>query len=217
MVLCDGTNVAVARRLPRTSSASVTATSARTPGGMGAYAPMPSMTPELVDEVMESIVAPTVRELQRRDIDYRGVLYAGVMLTSKGPKLLEYNARFGDPETEVLVPLYGDGLFDLLLRRRRGPPRRCDARRQRAPRSRSCSPSHGYPAVTAQGRRHLRARRGRPTRRSPSKASRSFTPAPRRDDDGRFVTAGGRVLAVTGVGDRSRTRAQSRLSRARRS
>ena len=77
---------------------------------------------------MERIVAPTVRELQRRDIDYRGVLYAGIMLTSKGPKILEYNARFGDPETQVLVPLYGDGFFDLLLRVGEG---RLDGRRHR--------------------------------------------------------------------------------------
>ena len=53
-------------------------------------------------------------ELRARGIDYRGVLYAGVMLTSTGPKLLEYNVRFGDPETQALVPLYGDGLFDLV-------------------------------------------------------------------------------------------------------
>jgi phosphoribosylamine--glycine ligase len=83
-------------------------------GGMGAYAPMEIMTPGLIDEVMSSIIAPTVGELHKRDIAYRGVLYAGVMLTSRGPKLLEYNVRFGDPETEVIAPLYGARLFSLL-------------------------------------------------------------------------------------------------------
>ena len=73
---------------------------------MGAYAPMIAMSDDLVAVVMKTIIAPTVVELKKRGIDFRGVLYAGVMLTSKGPKLLEYNVRFGDPETEVLVPLY---------------------------------------------------------------------------------------------------------------
>ena len=73
-------------------------------GGMGAYSPVPVATPAIVDEVMERAVAPTLVELQRRGIEYRGVLYAGMMLTPTGPKMLEYNVRFGDPECEVVVP-----------------------------------------------------------------------------------------------------------------
>ena len=114
MVLCDGTNVAPlvpSQDFKRLGDGDAGANT----GGMGAYAPMTSLSPAELDEIMESIVAPTVRELERRDIDYRGVLYAGVMLTSNGPKILEYNARFGDPETEAMVPLYGDSFFDLLL------------------------------------------------------------------------------------------------------
>ncbi len=72
-------------------------------GGMGAYSPAPSLTPELEAEVMETIVLPTVRGMAADGTPYAGVLYAGLMLTADGPKLLEYNVRFGDPECQVLM------------------------------------------------------------------------------------------------------------------
>ncbi len=74
-------------------------------GGMGAYTPMPQVTDELVAELVTTTIEPLVRALRARGIDYRGVLYAGLMLTADGPKVLEFNARFGDPEAEVLLPL----------------------------------------------------------------------------------------------------------------
>jgi phosphoribosylamine--glycine ligase len=78
-------------------------------GGMGAYSPVPFVGPETVDEVMETAVRPTLATLAARGIEYRGVLYAGLMLTPDGPKLLEYNVRFGDPEAQVVLPrLVGD-------------------------------------------------------------------------------------------------------------
>ena len=83
-------------------------------GGMGAYAPAPKATPELLRGVKERILLPTLRGLAERGIEYRGVLYAGLMLTQSGPKVLEYNCRFGDPETEVLLPLIETPLWDLL-------------------------------------------------------------------------------------------------------
>ena len=83
-------------------------------GGMGAYAPAPKATPELLQIVQEKILTPTLRGLRERGIDYRGVLYAGLMLTKDGPKVLEYNCRFGDPETQVLLPLIETPLWDLL-------------------------------------------------------------------------------------------------------
>jgi phosphoribosylamine--glycine ligase len=73
-------------------------------GGMGAYSPVPIVDDALVAGVMRDAVVPTLRELERRGIAYRGVLYAGLMLTPAGPKMLEYNVRFGDPECEVVVP-----------------------------------------------------------------------------------------------------------------
>ena len=117
---------------------------------MGAYAPMSSLTPAQFDDIMERIIAPTVRELQRRDIDYRGVLYAGIMLTPDGPKILEYNARFGDPETQVLVPLYGDGFFDLLLRSPRVVSRAPSPERRGAAVTVILA-SHGYPQSPRKG------------------------------------------------------------------
>ncbi|HEY7438562.1 MAG TPA: phosphoribosylamine--glycine ligase [Acidimicrobiia bacterium] len=73
-------------------------------GGMGAYSPVPVADESLVAGIMESSVRPTLAELERRGIEYRGVLYAGLMLTPDGPKVLEYNVRFGDPECEAVVP-----------------------------------------------------------------------------------------------------------------
>ena len=83
-------------------------------GGMGAYAPAPKATPDLIREVKDRILIPTLKGLAQQGIEYRGVLYAGLMLTKSGPKVLEYNCRFGDPETEVLLPLIETPLWDLL-------------------------------------------------------------------------------------------------------
>lgn len=85
-------------------------------GGMGAYAPLDDVDDELVGRIDGEIIAPTLRELRRRGIEYRGVLYAGVMVTPSGPKLLEYNVRFGDPEAQVLSALYHENLLELLRR-----------------------------------------------------------------------------------------------------
>jgi phosphoribosylamine--glycine ligase len=73
-------------------------------GGMGAYSPVPAAGAEVVDEVMERAVRPTLRALAARDIRYHGVLYAGLMLTADGVRVLEYNVRFGDPEAQVVLP-----------------------------------------------------------------------------------------------------------------
>src|SRR5690606_14718833 len=83
-------------------------------GGMGAYTPVPVAGPDVVDEVMATAVQPTLDALVDRGIDYRGVLYAGLVLTADGPKMLEYNVRFGDPETQVVVPRLTSDLADLL-------------------------------------------------------------------------------------------------------
>ena len=84
-------------------------------GGMGAYAPMPQVGPSLVDDIMAVAVAPLTEALQRRGIDYRGVLYAGLMLGPDGPKVIEYNVRFGDPETQVVLPLLSCDAAELFM------------------------------------------------------------------------------------------------------
>jgi len=83
-------------------------------GGMGAYSPAPCMTPALCEEALEKIVKPTVKALAEMGHPYKGVLYAGLILTKHGPKLIEYNARFGDPETQVLIPRLKSNLLELL-------------------------------------------------------------------------------------------------------
>jgi len=85
-------------------------------GGMGAYAPAPIATPALMERVQTEILEPTIAALQQRNIDYRGVLYAGLMITPDGsPKVIEFNCRFGDPETQVVLPLLETPLDSLLL------------------------------------------------------------------------------------------------------
>ncbi|MCW2308183.1 phosphoribosylamine--glycine ligase [Rhodobium gokarnense] len=84
-------------------------------GGMGAYSPAPAMTPDLVARTMREIIEPTVKALAEKGITYRGVLYAGLMLTKDGPKLIEYNVRFGDPECQVLMARLNDDLLPLLF------------------------------------------------------------------------------------------------------
>jgi phosphoribosylamine---glycine ligase len=84
-------------------------------GGMGAYAPMPHVNSQAVEGIVDAAVLPLVEELRRRGIDYRGVLYAGLMLTADGPKVIEYNVRFGDPEAQVVLPLLAGDAAELFL------------------------------------------------------------------------------------------------------
>src|SRR4029079_13263599 len=84
-------------------------------GGMGAYSPAPVMTPELIDRTMAEIIRPTVAAMAERGTPFKGVLFAGLMLTAKGPQLIEYNVRFGDPETQVLMLRLKSDLLELML------------------------------------------------------------------------------------------------------
>lgn len=84
-------------------------------GGMGAYSPAPVMTEELIARTMAEIIEPTVATMARRGMPFKGVLYAGLMITSEGPKLIEYNTRFGDPECQVLMVRLKDDLLTLML------------------------------------------------------------------------------------------------------
>ena len=83
-------------------------------GGMGAYAPTPFATPSLLDEVQRVILQPTINGMSEEGTPYLGVLYAGIMLTDDGPKVLEFNCRFGDPETQVILPLLETDLLDVV-------------------------------------------------------------------------------------------------------
>ena len=84
-------------------------------GGMGAYSPAPFATPELMDEVIQKILVPTVHTMRKRKTPFRGVLYAGLMLTAQGPKVLEFNTRFGDPEAQPVLSRLKTDLFDVMM------------------------------------------------------------------------------------------------------
>jgi phosphoribosylamine--glycine ligase len=84
-------------------------------GGMGSYCPPRFHTPALAEEISETIMRPTVAALANEGAPYKGVLYAGLMITDDGPRVLEFNARFGDPETQVVLPLLKTDLVDIML------------------------------------------------------------------------------------------------------
>ncbi|WP_137151126.1 phosphoribosylamine--glycine ligase [Devosia sp. FKR38] len=112
-VLCDGSNI-----LPLTTAQdhkrAFDGDTGPNTGGMGAYSPAPVMTRDIYDETIDRVIWPTVRGLAARGTPYQGVLYAGLMLTEDGPKLVEYNARFGDPETQVMMMRMQSDLLPLL-------------------------------------------------------------------------------------------------------
>jgi len=84
-------------------------------GGMGCYSPVPRVPPGFVDDIIEIVHRPVIDELKKRGIEFKGVLYAGLMLTAAGPKVLEFNTRFGDPETQAILPRLENDLVELML------------------------------------------------------------------------------------------------------
>ncbi len=97
-------------------------------GGMGAYSPAPALTPALEAQVLETIIRPTAKAMVREGRPFTGVLFAGLMLTATGPKLLEYNVRFGDPECQVLVPRLKSDLLTVLMAAQQGILNKVDMR-----------------------------------------------------------------------------------------
>jgi phosphoribosylamine--glycine ligase len=85
-------------------------------GGMGAYSPAPVVTKEVMDEVTETVLKRFLAGVQKDNMDYRGIIYAGIMVTKDGPKVLEFNVRFGDPETECVIPRLKSSLYDVMLK-----------------------------------------------------------------------------------------------------
>ncbi|MGZ4802327.1 MAG: phosphoribosylamine--glycine ligase, partial [Acidimicrobiia bacterium] len=104
LVLCDGSTEGVPLAPAQDFKRIGDGDTGGNTGGMGAYSPVPIAGAGLVDEVMSTAVEPTLTALAKRDIEYRGVLYAGLMLTPEGTKVLEFNVRFGDPECQVVLP-----------------------------------------------------------------------------------------------------------------
>ena len=80
-------------------------------GGMGAYSPAPLLTKDYLERIIKEIIEPTIDELNKKNIDYKGVIYFGLMITNSGPKVIEYNCRFGDPECQTIMPLMDQILY----------------------------------------------------------------------------------------------------------
>ncbi|MER5853183.1 phosphoribosylamine--glycine ligase [Streptomyces sp. NPDC002012] len=166
-------------------------------GGMGAYSPLPWADPKLVDEVMQSVLQPTVDELRRRGTPFSGLLYAGLAITSRGVRVIEFNARFGDPETQVVLARLKTPLAGVLLGSANGtldelPPLKWRdeaavtvviASHNYPGTPRTGDPIHGLDDVAAQDAPHAYV----------------LHAGTRRDGD-EIVSAGGRVLSVTATG-----------------
>ena len=164
-------------------------------GGMGAYSPARVLTPELEAEVLERIIKPTVDTLAAEGMPYSGVLYAGLMLTAEGPKLIEYNARFGDPECQVLMTRFDGDLVELLLAvaqgrlAEQGPVTLADRTALTIVMAAS-----GYPGTPEKGGAIMGIE-------AAEKDGAKVFHAGTADKDGALVANGGRVLNVTATGD----------------
>jgi phosphoribosylamine---glycine ligase len=194
LALCDGENVlalAPAQDYKRIGDGD------RGPntGGMGSYSPVPGFDPDRAEEIADLVHRPVVEALARRGTPYRGVLYAGLMITAGGPKVLEFNCRFGDPETQAVLPRLRSDLLDLCLAaREHGGLAGVEASFADDWAVTVVLASAGYPASSSKGDviRGLDDVAGEP--------GVEVTHAGTARRDGEVVTAGGRVLNVTGLG-----------------
>ena len=164
-------------------------------GGMGAYAPVSLASSDLIDDVIERVARPTLAAMRARGTPFTGLLYIGLMLTSDGPKVVEFNCRFGDPETQAVLPaISGDSISELMHTIARG-----DRLPENAKLTTGCA------AVTT-----VLAAAGYPEQ--PHNGDEIIIPAvpndvlvfhagTKRSEDGRLLTAGGRVLTVTGLAE----------------
>jgi phosphoribosylamine--glycine ligase len=163
-------------------------------GGMGAFSPLPRIGPEMEATIVDTVLTPTVRALEQEGVRYRGVLYAGIMMTAAGPKVLEFNCRFGDPETQVVLPRLQSSLGEALLACVEGNL----AVYELAWTPDACAgvvvASAGYPGPVAAGKEvaGLDA--------AAAVDGVHLFHAGTSSREGRVVTAGGRVLTVSAVG-----------------
>ena len=193
LAICDGTSavaLAPAQDFKRVGDGDAGPNT----GGMGAYSPVPVADQSVIDAVMNDGVLPTLEHLRSIGIDYRGVLYAGLMLTPTGPKMLEYNVRFGDPETQVVLPRFTSDLGELLASAAAGAIVAAPTFDDGAAVTVVCA-TEGYPREIRTGDRieGLDAAQAVP-------GATVFCAGVDADADGRLITAGGRVLTVTGQG-----------------
>ncbi|MBR6573248.1 MAG: phosphoribosylamine--glycine ligase [Clostridia bacterium] len=160
-------------------------------GGMGTIAPNPYYTKEIAEECMETIFLPTVDAMNKEGRTFKGCLYFGLMLTPKGPKVIEYNCRFGDPETQVVLPLLKTDLFTIM--KAVSEEKLSDVKVEFSDESACCvvMASNGYPSKYETGFEI----------KIDEKIDADVFVAGAKIQDGKKVTAGGRVLGVTAIGE----------------
>jgi phosphoribosylamine--glycine ligase len=164
-------------------------------GGMGAYAPAPLLDAAGLEQVRQLVLEPTLAALNARGIRYRGVIYAGLMLTEQGPSVIEFNCRFGDPECETLMPLLGPELAAVLLACANGNLDQAPAL-SIAPLCSACviAAAQGYPGVIRKGDAIT-------STLQPANDLQLFHAGTQRQADGRCFSSGGRVLAMVAQAD----------------
>lgn len=164
-------------------------------GGMGAYAPAPFMTAELMRRVEHEILRPTLAAMNQENAPYRGVLYAGLMITKDGPKVVEFNCRFGDPETQAILPLFESDLVEAMWRIANGDLENYKLKISPCWAVSVVLASGGYPGDFAKGKLINGLERIQDKDVIVFHAGTAF------DHHGKFVTNGGRVLAITGMAE----------------
>lgn len=162
-------------------------------GGMGTYSPLPHISDEVVQQAIDRIVKPVAEAMVKEGRPFRGVLYAGLMLTDQGPKVIEFNARFGDPETQVLLPRLETDLLDIIMASLEGRLGDIDIRWKDEAAVCVILASRGYPGSYE---------KGYPIEGLDELDDEAlvFHAGTALADDGRLVTSGGRVLGVVGRG-----------------
>ena len=164
-------------------------------GGMGAYCPTPLVNDKLMEQIERQVLVPTVDVLRREGITFQGVLYAGLMLTAGGPKVLEYNCRFGDPETQALMMRFKGDMLDVMVKTASGRLDEADI----AWDSKCCCcvvmASGGYPGDYKKGLPITGIEEA-----EKDSSVKVFHAGTARDKEGRLVTSGGRVLNVCAIG-----------------
>ena len=163
-------------------------------GGMGVIAPNPYYTPEMAARCMEEIFLPTLAAMREEGCPFRGCLYFGLMITKDGPKVIEYNCRFGDPETQAVLPLLESDLFAIMRATTEGTLSQADVRFRDGASCCVVLASGGYPE---------KYETGKPISGIPEaeKSAYVYHAGTKMLEDGTLVTSGGRVLGVTAVAD----------------
>lgn len=162
-------------------------------GGMGTYAPLPQIDSSMVERIVREIVQPTVRGMEAEGCPFEGILYTGLMLTKDGPKVIEYNARFGDPETQVVLPLLETDLLDIVIASISGQLEKVDVKWKDKSAVCVIMSSAGYPGQYEKGQ----IIHGLDQVSYPAIVFHAGTS----EQEGKILTSGGRVLGITAIGD----------------